>query len=114
MTSPDLTAWATTRPDRCPTCGFHLARQACTCASSEWGRFVTALHAAAGTDGLIHQRDMRPLIRGRVEPKHIGTFYRRAKAEGLIADTGEREPSSDVIGRNADKLDRIYALRASP
>lgn len=36
--------------------------------------------------------------------------YRRAKSEGLLRDTGEREPSNDAAGRNTDKLDRIYEL----
>ena len=34
-----------------------------------------------------------------------------SESEGVLVDTGEREPSDDVAGRNADKLDRIYRLR---
>ena len=78
--------------------------------TDEWAIFRHALVSAACEDGTIHQRDVRPLIRGKVAPKSIGTYYRRAKAEGLIADTGEREPSTDVLGKNADKLSRVYRL----
>jgi hypothetical protein len=94
---------------RCPTCGYHLTKQRCVCQHSEWAIFTAALRQVA-VDGIVHQSAMRRLIRGRIEPKHVGTFYRRAKAEGLIRDTGEREPSDDAAGRNSDKLDRIYAL----
>ena len=78
--------------------------------TDEWDLFRHALVSAAREDGTIHQRDVRPLIRGKVAPKSIGTFYRRAKAEGLIRDTGERESSNDVLGKNADKLSRVYRL----
>lgn len=104
------------RADRCAH-GFAAIQhpQCCACkvgVTSEWSVFLAALRSA-GHDGLVHQRDVRPLIRGRIEPKHIGTLYRRAKAEGLLVDTGDREPSDDTAGRNADKLDRIYELRAA-
>lgn len=82
------------------------------CRPDEWHTFRAALRTATRDDGTIHQADVRPLIRGRVAPKHVGTLYRRAKAEGLIVDTGEREQSNDVAGRNADKLDRIYRSAA--
>ncbi len=77
---------------------------------TEWSIFTTALKQAVRDDGSIHQADVRPLIRGRIEPKHIGQLWRRARSEGLVRDTGEREQSNDVAGRNADKLDRVYAL----
>ena len=84
-------------------------------AGDEWSIFTDALrHAAAvSADGRVHQRDVRPRVRGRVQPKHIGQFYRRAKDEQLLVDTGEREPSNDTAGRNTDKLDRIYLLRGA-
>ena len=104
-----LTETLTRLPGRCSCCGYDVERQGCKCGGTEWQTFVAALRTAA-RDGLVHQSAMRPLIRGRVQPKHIGTYYRRAKAEGLLVDTGEREPSDDVAGRNADKLDRIYRL----
>lgn len=78
------------------------------CKPGEWHTFTTALRKAVRDDGTIHQADMRPLIRGQVAPKHVGIFYRRAKSDGLIVDTGEREQSNDVAGKNTDKLDRIY------
>lgn len=85
----------------------------CECADlGEYAIFTAALRAAADATGLIHQRDVRPRIRGRIKPRHVGTLYRRARAEGLIVDTGEREPSSDVAGGNSDKLDRCYRLAA--
>jgi len=110
-----LATWAATQPNRC-SLGFALAHHPTFCACSDLGEyavFVSALRQAVRQDGTVHQCDVRPLVRGRVAPKHVGTLYRRAKAEGLLADTGEREPSNDVAGRNADKLDRIYALRSA-
>lgn len=109
MTTLGLDALAT----RCPN-GYDIATQhpglcGCSARVDEWQVFTAALRQVA-VDGIVHQSAMRRLIRGRIEPKHVGTFYRRAKAEGLIRDTGEREPSDDAAGRNSDKLDRIYAL----
>jgi hypothetical protein len=99
-----------TQPGRCSGCGWHLVTQGCNC-GDEWAVFTAALRTAGARDGLVHQRDMRPRLRAaRIHPKHVGTMYRRAKAEGLIRDTGGREPSNDAAGRNLDKLDRIYAL----
>jgi hypothetical protein len=85
----------------------------CRCPGGEWTVFVRALRSVARDDGTVHQGDVRPLIRGRIEPKHIGQLYRRARTLGLIADTGEREPSTDVAGRNTDKTCRIYRLGAA-
>lgn len=83
----------------------------CGCDLGEWFIFTTALReVAAEHGGLVHQSAMRARIRGRIAPKHIGGFYRRARTEGLIEDTGDREQSDDAAGRNTDKLDRIYAL----
>lgn len=92
--------------------GFHPAqRELHDCAhSDDWHVFLSALRSVARDDGTVHQADMRPRIRGRIEPKVIGTLYRRARAEHIIRDTGQREPSNDAAGRNTDKLDRIYAL----
>lgn len=102
-------------PDRC-TQGFAPCHHPsfCNCADlGEYVLFVSALKAATRSDGTIHQADVRPAIRGRIEPKHVGTLYRRAKSDGLIADTGQREPSNDTAGRNGDKLDRIYTAVAA-
>ena len=89
-----------------------LAAVSAAAPEDEWQVFVAAVRQVA-VDGLVHQCDMRPLLRGRVAPKHVGQLYRRARAEGLLRDTGDREPSNDVAGGNADKLDRIYALGAA-
>lgn len=77
------------------------------------GIFTSALRQVVDHDGRVHQGKVRPLIRGRIEPKRIGQMYRRAKNEGLLIDTGDREPSNDAVGRNTDKLDRIYLLRGA-
>lgn len=96
-------------PERCAL-GFHLSQHPrwCNCTEgSEWATFVAALKAARGADGSISQTRVRPLIRGRIEPKHIGTLYRRAVAEHLIKVAGW-EPSTDATGRNTDKPQRTY------
>jgi hypothetical protein len=110
-------------PGRCQGCGFHIATQGCACAGGrlkfeqqanagdEWGIFVAALREAV-RDGEVHQRDMRPLIRGRIEPKHIGLFYRRAKRDGLLIEV-RREQSNDEQGGNTNKWEPIYELRAA-
>lgn len=85
----------------------------CECSESEWSIFVTALRSSARTDGTVHQSDVRPLIRGRINPKHIGTLWRRAKADGLIRDTGQVERSNDHAGRNSHRLEPIYELRSA-
>jgi hypothetical protein len=99
-----------THPGRCQSCGYHVPTQGCRCPGGDWVVFRDALLAVADKQGVIHQSAMRRLIRGRVPSKSIGQFYRRAKSEGLIVDTGEREPSDDVAGRNSDKLDRVYRV----
>jgi hypothetical protein len=101
-------------PDRCAH-GFHEQHHPswCNCSEfGEWSIFVRAIKAAVRDDGTVHQGDVRPRIRGRIEPKHIGQLYRRARTLGLIEDTNEREPSTDAAGRNTDKTCRIYRLGA--
>lgn len=78
---------------------------------TEWQVFVRVLKSVKRPDGTIHPGDVRPLIRGRIEHKHIGQLYRRAVGEKILEFTGRREPSNDTVGRNTDKLDRIYILR---
>lgn len=97
-------------PDRCDH-GFAPAHHPtfCECADmGEWAIFVRALRSVVRDDGSIHQRDVRPLIRGRIEPKHIGGLYVRARKGGLIRDTRRKEPSGDHAGRNGDKESRVY------
>lgn len=106
-----LASWAAAQPGRCPY-GYAAMQHpgACECAESEWAIFVAAVKSSVRADGTVHIGDVRPKIRGRIAPKHIGQMWRRARSEGLVRDTGEREPSTDAHGRNLDKLERIYAL----
>lgn len=104
-----LESWLRSRSDRCSGCGFEVKVQGCRCPGSEWARFVAALRQAKRVDGTIHQRDVRPIIRGRIAPKHIGQMYQRARAEHLIDDTGCWEDSDDLIGKNRHKPERIWA-----
>ncbi len=107
----DLATFLAARPDRLP-CGHHRAhRCACRTEDGEWALFVAAIRQAADADGTVSQTRVRPLIRGRIQPKHIGSCYRRATASGLLVEVG-REDSTDVAGRNADKLQRVYRLGA--
>ena len=113
MTAPH-TAWLATFADRCER-GFHLTAHhpsLCDCQDAdEWAVFTAALVSAA-KDGRVHQADVRPHIRGRIEPKHIGTLYRRARAEGLIREV-DHERSDDVAGKNAGRLEPVYELRGA-
>lgn len=114
-----LTAWLACQPGRCAH-GF-AANQGCpdctpvapVIGAGEWPLFVSVVRRVARVDGTVHQGDVRPLIRGRIAPKHIGSLYRRARSEGLLVDTGELEPSNDTAGRNSDKVSRIYKLGAA-
>ena len=76
----------------------------------EWADFTTALTAAADTHGRVSQNDVRPLIRGRVAPRRIGPFYRRACLAGLLAWRGEWAVSDDTEGRNGGKPCRVYEV----
>lgn len=78
-------------------------------AEREWAEFVSALHAAVD-NGRVKPNDLRPRLRGRVAPRRIGAFFNKAKAEGLLVDTGEWEISDDHEGRNAGRPCRIYRL----
>lgn len=94
--------------DRCAH-GYHTTQHPTFCACtemSEWVIFRLALSQAA-KDGKVHQADVRPLIRGRIEPKHIGTLYRRARTEGLLVEV-THERSDDVVGKNAGRLEPVY------
>lgn len=87
----------------------------CACStpgvSDEHSTFVAALRTARREDGTVHVNDVRPLVRGRIAPKHIGTLWRRAVAERLITFVGW-EDSTDAVGRNADKKSRVYRWTA--
>lgn len=101
-------------PGRCAN-GYDLRTQhpiLCQCSdpapvapTGEWDTFLAALRSSA-RDGRISQTDVRPKIQ-TIVPKHRGTLYRRAVAEGLIRQDGW-EDSTDVAGRNADKVQRTY------
>ena len=90
--------------------------QFCGCTDmTEWVIFTTALSSATCRKRCdvtcihIHQDDVRPLIKGRIEPKHIGQLYKRAKTEGLLRPIG-KERSGDVEGRNTHHDSPVYAL----
>lgn len=110
------------RANRCAA-GFDLTTQhgdngLCKCpesasvtAGTDWHTFVTALKQAVRDNGEIHQGDVRPLIQ-TIPHKSRGLLYRRARTLGLIEQVG-LEQSTDVAGRNGDKLQRIYKLRSA-
>lgn len=82
-----------------------------TVSANDYAIFTDALRRAVGPDGLVHQRDMRPLIRDRIKPQRIPTLYRRAIAQHLITEV-KRERSNDVRGRNTNKDEPVYRLAA--
>ncbi len=111
--SPGLDAWAARQESRC-ACGFHVATQGCHCPTADdrdWLIFVNAARKVEKA-GRVHQCDMRPLLRGALDPKSIGRQYARAKREGLLI---EREPerSNDEVGRNAGRWEPTYELAAA-
>ena len=77
----------------------------------EWEFFERALRfAGVADDGRINPNALRAIVRGHVAPRRIGAFTIRAKAEGLIVDTGEWVVSDDTEGRNAGRPCRVYRL----
>lgn len=77
---------------------------------AEWSIFLAALRKAVRADSTVHQCDVRPHIRGRIEPKHIGILWRRAKSERLVVEVGH-ERSNDTAGRNAGRMEPYYEMR---
>lgn len=78
--------------------------------AEEWAEFQRCLTLAADNTGHIDPNRFRSWIRGQVAPNRIGAFTLRAKAEGLIVDTGEWVTSDDTEGRNAGRPCRVYRL----
>ena len=103
-------------PGRCQTCAYHVATQGhgseCSEQPSEWHTFTAALRTAVRDDGTVHACDVRPLVRGRIEPKHIGQSWRRARNEGLLVEVGH-ERSDDDQGRNRGRMEPYYELRTA-
>lgn len=97
---------------RCPS-GYDLATQhphLCPdCPVDEWAVFLDAVRRSV-RDGRVHLSDLRPKLRGRIAPKHIGLMVRRARAEGLLVEVAH-ERSDDVQGRNAGRMEPLYAWR---
>lgn len=83
-------------------------------ADYEWSVFEDAVKTVAHAHGgKVDQNDVRPLIRGKVAPKRIGAFWRRACCEGWLHAEGY-SISDDTEGRNAGRPMRCYVLgRAS-
>ena len=108
-----LDQYLTGRPDRCAY-GFSPNQHpgACECEHSDWHVFTRAIRSAMKDNGEVSQNDIRPLIRGRIDPKRIGQLYRRARSEGLLVEV-RREPSADVAGRNSHHWQPVYRVKAT-
>lgn len=105
-----LDGYLTMLPGRCQGCGYDTRTQGCRCnTADEWKIFTAALRAVA-VGGRVHQAAVRPRIRGRIKPKHIGQMYARARREGLLVEV-TREKSDDTAGRNTHHLEPVYELR---
>ena len=88
-----------------------VADQGHVSADVEWSTFTHAIQRVAyANGGRVDQNHMRPLIRGAVAPRRIGSFYRRATLEGLIRPTGDWSISDDTEGRNAGRPVKVYEL----
>ncbi|HEY0889434.1 MAG TPA: hypothetical protein VGE38_07480 [Nocardioides sp.] len=126
MTAPTLHP-PTTRP-LCDACGDTIDYAAFLCdapvctsceirrlrarrESDEWSVFVSALRQAA-VGGVVRWNDVRPIIRGRIFHKHIGSLVKKAKAQGLLVEI-KRESSADAVGRNTHHDSGVYRLRGA-
>lgn len=72
----------------------------------EWETFTRALRAVAFQDGCVDPNAMREHLRGRIAPRRIGSFYRKARVEGLIEPDGwvvsdDRSKTGKNAGRPA-------------
>lgn len=106
-----LEGWLRGQRDRC-SLGFHLSHHPHLCACVElgdWSIFLAALREAVGRDGLVHQKHVRPRIRGRIRPNDIGSCYRKARTIGLLVEE-DHERSNDREGRNAGRMEPVYRL----
>lgn len=76
----------------------------------EWRTFTNAVtRVAHAHDGQVDQNHVRPLIRGHIAPKRIGSFWRRACLDGLLVVDGY-SISDDREGKNAGRPMRCYRL----
>ena len=83
-------------------------------AGYEWSVFEDAILTVAHEHGgTVDQNHVRPFIRGKVTPKRIGSFYRRACLEGWLRPDGY-SISDDHAGRNAGRPMRCYRLGTPP
>ena len=79
-------------------------------APDEWAVLVAAVSkVAAEHDGEVDWTHVRPIIRGRIEPKHVGTLVRRARREGLLIED-HFDRSEDVVGKNAGRMEPKYRI----
>lgn len=78
-----------------------------------WSFFRNSLEAARREDGTVHACDLRPVLRGRLEPKTIATCYRVARQRGLLVEAGT-ERSDDHAGKNAGRWEPFYELNGEP
>lgn len=80
---------------------------------AEWSTFLAAIkRVAAENGGQVDANKVRPLVRGRIEPKHIATAYAVAKRAELIERIGINE-STDTEGKNAGRPQPLYRLRSA-
>lgn len=89
--------------DTCTSCEILRLRQP----DDSWSFFLRTIRESVRSDGTLHVNDVRPKIRGKVEPKRIGQFWKRAATLGLIRFK-EWEQSTDEAGGNSDKLARVH------
>jgi hypothetical protein len=94
--------------DTCTSCEVERLRKP----NDEWTFFLRTLRDAVRPDGTVHQCDVRPKLRGRIEHKRIGVLWRRARTLGLISEVGT-ERSDDVKGKNAGRHEPVYRLRSA-
>lgn len=109
----------------CPDCRKPLDQAAVLCRASSctdcerrrmllvldpWAFFVQVLRAKVRPDNTVHQADVRPVLRGRIKPQQISSFWRQAQSRSvaLIRQTDAVDRSDDVQGRNAGRPEPVY------
>lgn len=105
-----LSTFLATREDRC-SLGFAIQHHPRLCRCAELGEYAVFLRVLADSvrpDGTVHVNDTRTALRESiVEPKHVGPYWQKARAEKLIRQVA-LEDSNDADGHNTHQKARVF------
>jgi predicted methyltransferase MtxX (methanogen marker protein 4) len=75
----------------------------------QWADFLRIIRANAAVDGTVRANDVRAALADAIKPaQRVGAYYFRAKAEGILTDTGLSQVTKGSKSRNGGKPSRTY------